>query len=137
MPGSRREPRFQGVMESRDIRSAQRPVHREDVVAAAVVAPRAPRRPTDLRAVEGFRVDGPDGRIGTVTSVSSTPSSAPPDTMHVVTGLFIVRVVPVPALDVLQIDDQRRRVLVRTMLRRPRTPDVRVMLRRLFASPRG
>jgi hypothetical protein len=57
--------------------------------------------------------------------------------MHVVTGLFIVRVVPVPALDVLQIDDQRRRVLVRTMLRRPRTPDVRVMLRRLFASPRG
>jgi len=124
-------------MGSRDIRSAQRPVHREDVVAAAVVAPRAPRRPTDLRAVEGFRVDGPDGRIGTVTSVSSTPSSAPPDTMHVVTGLFIVRVVPVPALDVLQIDDQRRRVLVRTMLRRPRTPDVRVMLRRFFASTRG
>jgi len=124
-------------MGSRDIRPAQRPVHREDVVAAAVVAPRAPRRPTDLRAVEGFRVDGPDGRIGTVTSVSSTPSSAPPDTMHVVTGLFIVRVVPVPALDVLQIDDQRRRVLVRTMLRRPRTPDVRVMLRRFFASTRG
>ena len=124
-------------MGSRDIRSVQRPVHREDVVAAAVVAPRAPHRPTDLRAVEGFRVDGPDGRIGTVTSVSSTPSSAPPDTMHVVTGLFIVRVVPVPALDVLQIDDQRRRMLVRTMLRRPRTPDVRVMLRRFFASTRG
>jgi len=124
-------------MGSRDIRSAQRPVHREDVVAAAVVAPRAPRRPADLRAIEGFRVDGPDGRIGTVTSVSSTTPGAPPDTMHVVTGLFIVRVVPVPALDVLQIDDQRRRVLVRTMLRRPRTPHVRGMLRRFFASPRG
>ena len=124
-------------MGSRDIRPAQRPVHREDVVAAAVVAPRAPRRPTDLRAIEGFRVDGPDGRIGTVTSVSSTLSSAPPDTIHVVTGLFIVRVVPVAAPEVIQIDDQRRRVLVRTMLRRPRTPDVRLMLRRFFASPRG
>ncbi len=124
-------------MGSHDIRSAQRPVHREDVVAAAVVAPRAPRRPTDLRAIEGFRVDGPDGRIGTVTSVSATTSSAPPDTMHVVTGLFIVRVVPVAAPEVIQIDDERRRVLVRTMLRRPRTPDVRVMLRRFFASPRA
>jgi hypothetical protein len=124
-------------MGSRDIRSAQRPVHREDVVAAAVVAPRAAPRPTDLRAIEGFRVDGPDGRIGTVTSVSSTTTSAPPDTINVVTGLFIVRVVPVAAVDVLQIDDERRRVLVRTMLRRQRTPDVRLMLRRFFASPRG
>jgi hypothetical protein len=82
-------------------------------------------------------VDGPDGRVGTVTSLSSSTSSGPPDTIHVVTGLFIVRVVPVAAPEVIQIDDQRRRVLVRTMLRRPRTPDVRVMLRRFFASPRG
>jgi hypothetical protein len=41
-------------------------------------------RPVDIRGVEGFRVDGPDGRIGTVTSVSSIPGAAP-DTITVVT----------------------------------------------------
>jgi hypothetical protein len=123
-------------MGSRDIRRAQRPVHREDVVAAAhdVVAP--PRRPqtADIRGVEGFRVDGPDGRIGTVTSVSASTPGGPPNTIQAVTGLFIVRVVPVAASEVLQIDDAGRRILIRTMLRRPRTPHVRGMLRRFLAS---
>jgi len=111
-------------------------VHREDVVAAArdVVAPPRSRQTADIRGVEGFRVDGPDGRIGTVTSVSSSTPGAPPDTIQVVTGLFIVRVVPVAAAEILQVDDDRRRILIRTMLRRPRTPHVRGMLRRFLAS---
>jgi hypothetical protein len=123
-------------MGSRDIRRAERPVHREDVVAAArdVVATPARRHGPDIRGVEGFRVDGPDGRIGTVARVSSATAGAPPDTVEVVAGLFIVRVVPVAAAEIVQIDDERRRILVRTMLRRPRTPQVRGMLRRFLAS---
>jgi hypothetical protein len=123
-------------MGSRDIRRAERPVHREDVVAAArdVVAT-PPRTPAaDVRGVEGFRVDGPDGRIGTVTSIASSTPGGPPDTIEVVTGLFIMRVVPVAASEILQIDDERRRILVRTMLRHPRTTHVRAMLRRFLAS---
>ena len=111
-------------------------MHREDVVAAArdVVATPSRSHRTDIRGVEGFRVDGPDGRIGTVASVSSRTAGASPDTIHVVTGLFIVRVVAVAAPEIVQIDDDRRRILVRTMLRRPRTPQVRGMLRRFLAS---
>ena len=123
-------------MGSRDIRSAQRPVHREDVVAAThdVVAPSRRARTADIRGVEGFRVDGPDGRIGTVTTVSSSTPGEPPDTIQLATGLFIVRVVPVAVSEILQIDDDRSRVLIRTMLRRPRTPNVRGMLRRFLAT---
>lgn len=111
-------------------------MHREDVVAAArdVVAPPRSRQTADIRGVEGFRIDGPDGRIGTVTSVSSSTPGAPPDTIQVMTGLFIVRVVPVAAAEILQVDDDRRRILIRTMLRRPRTPHVPGMLRRFLAS---
>jgi len=114
-------------------------VHREDVVAAArdiVATPR--RRPApDIRGVEGFRVDGPDGRIGTVTSVSSSTPGAAPDMIAVAAGLFIVRVVPVAAAEIVQIDDERRRILVRTMLHRPRTAQLRGMLRRFLASGGG
>lgn len=123
-------------MGSGDIRRAARPVHREDVVAAThdVVAT-PPRSPAiDIRHVEGFRVDGPDGRIGTVTGVSSSTPGAPLDAIEVVTGLFIIRVARVTASEILQIDDERRRILVRTMLRRPRTTQVRGMLRRFLGS---
>ena len=123
-------------MGSRDIRRAKRSVHREDVVAAArdVVAtpPRAPA--ADIQRVEGFRVDGPDGRIGTVKNVSSGTPGAPLDTIDVVTGLFVIRVTTVTAAEILQIDDERRRILVRTMLRRPRTTQARGMLRRFLGS---
>jgi hypothetical protein len=123
-------------MGSRDIRSSSRSVHTQDVVAPArdVVAPRSRPGPSDIAGVEGFRVDGPDGRIGSVTRVSARAVGAPPDTMHVVTGLFIVRVVPIPASDVVRIDDELRRVDIRSMVRRPRSPHVKRMLRRFLAS---
>jgi hypothetical protein len=120
---------------SRDIRSAPRSVHREDVVAArdVVAAPAGPLQ-ADIRGVEGFRVDGPDGRIGTVIAVSSSAPTARPDTMQVTAGLFVQRVVTVSAAEIVRIDDDRRRVLVRTMLRRPRSPQIRVVLRRFLRS---
>ena len=123
-------------MGSRDIRSSSRSVHTQDVVAPArdVVAPRSRPGTSDIAGVEGFRVDGPDGRIGSVTRVSAPAVGAPPDTMHVVTGLFIVRVVPVPASEVVRIDDELRRVDIRSMVRRPRSPHVKRMLRRFLAS---
>lgn len=123
-------------MGSRDIRSSSRSVHTQDVVAPArdVVAPRSRPGTSDIAGVEGFRVDGPDGRIGSVTRVSAPAAGAPPDTMHVVTGLFIVRVVPVPASEVVRIDDELRRVDIRSMVRRPRSPHVKRMLRRFLAS---
>ena len=81
-------------------------------------------------------MDGPDGRIGVVTRVSSSTTGEAPDTIHVVTGLFIVRVVPVAVSEIVQIDAERRRLLVRSMVRRPRSKHVARMLRRFLASGR-
>ena len=81
-------------------------------------------------------MDGPDGRIGVVTRVSSSTAGEAPDTIHVVTGLFIVRVVPVAVSEIVQIDTERRRLLVRTMVRLPRSKHVARMLRRFLASVR-
>jgi hypothetical protein len=111
-----------------------------DTVAASnrdVVASR--RR---LTGVEGFRVDGPEGRVGYVQRVSSATSGDPPDTLHVATGLFIVRVVPVPASDIIDVQRERRRLVIRRMVRRPRPPNVAEVVRRFLASvgndkPRG
>jgi hypothetical protein len=126
------------VLGSRDIRSSARSGHTKDVVGTPrdVVAP--PRRSGSdgIGGVEGFRVDGPDGRIGVVTRVSSSSAGEAPDTIHVVTGLFIVRVVPISAAQIVQIDTERRRLLVRSMVRLPRSKHVARMLRRFLASIR-
>jgi hypothetical protein len=105
-------------------------------VAAArdVVATDSRRQATDVRGLEGFRVDGPDGRIGTVTAVSSSTPGRAADTLHVVTGLFIMRVVSVGAPHIVAIDRDGRRVLIRMMLRAPRSSNIARMLRRFLAS---
>ena len=123
-------------MGSRDIRSSSRSAHTQDVVAPArdVVAPLSRSGSSDITGVEGFRVDGPDGRVGVVTRVSASAVGAPPDTIHVVTGLFIVRVVPIPASEIVRIDTELRRVDIRRMLHRRRSPHVTQMLRRFLAS---
>jgi hypothetical protein len=110
----------------------QMPVDHLDTVAVPnrdVVASR-PR----LAGVEGFRVDGPEGRVGYVKSVSSETRGSAPDTLHVATGLFIVRVVPVPAADIVDIEPERRRVAIRRMVRRPRSPNIAEVLRRFLAT---
>jgi hypothetical protein len=125
-------------MGSRDIRPVRQPLHREDVVAAArdVVAARSAAPAFDLSGIEGYRVDGPDGRVGVVTNVTASRPDGPLDTIHVVTGLFIVRVTPVAESEILEVDPERRRLFIRTMLRPQRSTNVVRMLRR-FASPRS
>ena len=95
-----------------------------------------------LAGVEGFRVDGPEGRVGYVKSVSCETRGSAPVTLHVATGLFIVRVVPVPASDIVDVEPERRRLVIRRMVRRPRPPNIAEVLRRFLASagndkPRG
>ena len=125
-------------MGARDINSVGHPLHREDVVAATrdVVAARPTQPAFDVSEVDGYRVDGPDGRVGVVTSVSASRNDGPLDTIHVVTGLFIVRVTPVAVSEILEIDADRRCLLIRTMLRPARSSNVARMLGRLFASAR-
>jgi hypothetical protein len=123
-------------MGSRDIRPVSDPLHREDVVAATrdvVPAKHAPAA-FDVSSLEGYRVDGPEGRVGVVTSVTASRPDGPLDTIQVVTGLFIVRVTPVAESEILEVDPDRRRLLIRTMLRPPRSSNVSRMLRRFFAS---
>ena len=126
-------------MGSRDIRPTGHPLHREDVVAAArdVVAARPAEPVFDLGGIEGYRVDGPDGRVGLVTDVMASRPDGPLDTVHVVTGLFIVRVTPIAESEILEVDPDRRRLFVRSMLRPQRPSNVARMLRRPFASPRA
>jgi hypothetical protein len=124
-------------MGSRDIRSSTRSGTKEDVVAPVrdVVAP-PPHRPEarDIAGIEGFRVDGPEGRVGVVTTVSSSTGGEPADTVNVVMGLFIVRVVSVAASEIVRIDADHGRVHIRSMLRQPRSPNAAQMLRRFLAS---
>ena len=101
-----------------------------DVVSARPGAPAF-----DLSDVEGDRVDGPDGRVGVVTSVTGR-ADGPLDTIHVVTGLFVVRVTPVPETEILEIDADRRCLLIRTMLRAPVPPNVAHVLQRFLPSAR-
>jgi hypothetical protein len=112
--------------------STRTPFDSADTVAGPtrdVVASR-PR----LVGLEGFRVDGPEGRVGYVKSVSSETSGGAPDTLHVATGLFIVRVVQVPASEIVDVEPARRRLAIRHMVRRPRSPHIAEVLRRFLAS---
>lgn len=126
------------MLGSRDIRSSARSGQTEDVVGTPrdVVAPPQGSGSEGIGAVEGFRVDGPDGRIGVVTRLSSSTGGGSPDTIHVVTGLFIVRVVPVAGSEIVEIDAEHRRLVIRSMVRLSRTPNVTRMLRRFLASVR-
>lgn len=87
-----------------------------------------------LAGTEGFRADGPDGRIGYVKRVSSSTIEDAPDTLHVATGLFIVRVVPIPASEIVDVEPERGRVVVRQMVRRPRPPRIAEVVRGFLAS---
>ena len=126
-------------MGSRDTHPVGHPLYREDVVAAAgdIVSAKRAQPAFDLSGVEGYRVDGPDGRVGVVTSVTASRHDGPLDTIHVVTGLFIVRLTPVAETEILEIDAERRRLFIRAMLRPAGSPSVVGMLRRFLASVRG
>ena len=85
---------------------------------------------------EGFRVDGPEGRIGLVEAVMFRIRPDEPDALIVRAGMFGRRLVIVPIEDVADVVPRRERILL------SRTPDlaggdfvtdVRTRLRRLAA----
>lgn len=67
-----------------------------------------------LRAAAGYRVDGPDGRIGTLRGVVPADPAAPPEQLLVAFGLFIVTTAPIAVAEVRSVDVERRRILVAT-----------------------
>jgi hypothetical protein len=90
-----------------------RPGRSTDVVdPSAVLAER-------LRRAVGFRVDGPEGRVGTLRALVPGDLGAEPR-LRVDVGLFIRREVGVPLRDVREVDPDRRRVLVASVPRIPR-----------------
>jgi hypothetical protein len=64
---------------------------------------------------EGYRVDGPEGRVGIVEAVLGDEEA--PTTLAVREGLFALRTVYVPVDDVAEIEPRAERILLR------RTPD--------------
>ncbi len=104
--------------------------------ASQVVSPHrlpAPGLPADCR---GFRVDGPDGRIGVVRRLVPEAGGDRPQHLVVRTGLFIVRQVRIPVADVVEASPGLRRVVVRTAVRWPPRSrhDLRRVVRRLLRS---
>jgi hypothetical protein len=76
---------------------------------------RSPERGIDLIALahsHGYRVDDPDGRVGTVDGVVAGAWSDRPDAIEVRVGLFRPAVVVVGVADVAAVDPARRRVLL-------------------------
>jgi len=91
------------------------------VSASVVAAPSQHGVPAGwIREVEGFRVDGPDGRIGTVAHVVREGPADVPVALDVATGLFIVHIVHIPIRDVIEVRTPRRRLAVRSVPYRPR-----------------
>lgn len=78
---------------------------------------RTPEREVDLIALaasHGYRVDDPDGRVGTVDGVVAGAWSDRPDAIEVRVGLFRPAVLVVGVADVAAVDTDRRRVLLGT-----------------------
>jgi hypothetical protein len=65
-----------------------------------------------LRAAAGFRVDGPDGRIGVLHGVSPDEPTAPPQRLLISMGLFIVTTASIAVGEVRSVDGERQRIVV-------------------------
>jgi hypothetical protein len=63
-----------------------------------------------LRAGVGFRVDGPDGRVGVLSAVVPDYGDGLPDRIEIATGLFLIASVGVPFGQVVSVDPFSRRV---------------------------
>ena len=64
---------------------------------------------------EGFRLDGPGGRLGTIEAVGFDPATGEPAWLHVRTGLFVRRTVAIPFADIESIEPILGRVTVTTV----------------------
>ena len=63
-----------------------------------------------LRGAVGFRVDGPEGRLGVLTAVGPLGEDGLPQSMTIAAGLFVVRSVEIPFASVVAVDPVQRRV---------------------------
>jgi hypothetical protein len=78
---------------------------------------RTPERDADLIALagsHGYRVDDPDGRVGTVDGVVAGAWSDRPDAIEVRVGLFRPAVLVVGVSEIAAVDPARRRVVLGT-----------------------
>jgi hypothetical protein len=82
-----------------------------------------------LRSAAGFRVDGPDGRIGVLREVAPADRMVLPERLLVSFGLFIVTTLSIAVADVRSVDATRRRIVVAT------TPPLRQRSPADLASP--
>lgn len=89
---------------------------RPDVVAIRPGIALAPA----LHTAAGFRVDGPDGRIGVLRGVAPAGPGGGPQRLLVSVGLFITITVSIAAADVVSVDVERRRIVVATTPPLPR-----------------
>jgi hypothetical protein len=101
-------------------------VHGSDVVT---IRPDAVTLAPVLRAAAGFRVDGPDGRIGVLYGVSPDKPTAPPQRLLISIGLFIVTTASIAVGDVRSVDGERQRIIVATTPRTMRSSRARVARR--------
>jgi hypothetical protein len=82
-----------------------------------------------LRAAVGFRVYGPEGRIGVLTAVGPHGEDGLPQSITIATGLFVVRSVQIPFASVVDVDPVKRRVDVRVGPERARVSPRQIALR--------
>ena len=73
-----------------------------------------------LRAAVGFRVDGPEGRVGVLAAVVPDYGEGLPDRVKIATGLFVVGSVDVPFVEVVSVDPLGRRVAIAVLPERRR-----------------
>lgn len=69
-----------------------------------------------LHHCDGFRVDGPDGRIGVVDHVEPGLGANVPDVVAVASGLWRIRLTRIPLTDVVEVEPGRRRLVVRKVV---------------------
>lgn len=75
-----------------------------------------------LARCHGFAVYDEDGRAGLVRDVKLGESRGDPSALVVRTGLFIRRTVTIPAAEIDEISEQRRRIVLRPQPRSMPTP---------------
>jgi hypothetical protein len=70
-------------------------------------------RDRDLTMCLGFQVDGPNGRVGTVTGIAYGSQRHGPDAIEIRVGLFKPTVIVVPPEQVIAADPSTKRLTLR------------------------
>jgi len=109
----------------RPLRAGEAP--RRDAAAEVIDASTALNE--RLRRAVGFRVDGPEGRVGTLSAFVPGDLGIRPGRLRVDVGVFLRRETEIPVADVCDIDLVRRRVVVRAAPRLPRPARAQVARR--------